>query len=186
MGLRRKANGSEHDPDAQQERAVDSKAQLAGLQAATQDETPENQAQLLEELTWADIEPPNGDEALANLLTKDIPSANFSGEEAQEFRAFVDVALMKKRARHPHEGQIVTGVLREWVHDDPDAGLDHIGRGDLLADETFGQSVKARVSKGREGTLLRTVLSSIRQSIVRREGGSGDSGGGRILSRLKN
>lgn len=185
MALRSKNKKNGQDPDDKQDRAVDSKAQLAGLQAAPQEETPENQAQLLEELTCHDIDAPNGDKALANLLTKDIPSANFSGEEAQEFRAYVDVALMKKRARHPHEGQIVTGVLREWVHDDPDAGLEHIDRGDLLADETFGQVVKSRVSKGRDGTLLRTVLSSIRQSIVRREDG-GNDGGGRILSRLKN
>jgi len=44
--------------------------------------------------------------------------------------------------------------------------------------------MKARVDKARDGSLARLVLSSIRQSIVRRE--NNDGSGGRLLSRLKN
>lgn len=182
MPLGRSKN-QEQAIEEHQQRQEESRAILQGLQGPDE-HNPHDKAQLIEELTRSDLTAPNGDAALANLITKDIPSANFSEEESTEFRGYVDVAILKKRARHPHEGQDVTGVLREWVHDDPNAGLQPIDKGDLLGDETFGQAVKARVSKGRQGTLLRTTLASIKESVVRREGSS--EGSGRILSRIRN
>lgn len=147
-----------------------------------EEDTPHDKTQLLEELSKSDID--IDDQALQYLATKDIPTSNFDEGDVAEFRGFVDLALLKKRARYPHEGQDVTGTLREWVHDDPNAGLDPIDKGDLLSDETFAQAVKARVLKAKRGSLLRSVLSSIRHSIVQRENGQDDSGG-RLLSRFK-
>lgn len=180
MVLRQK-NGQ--DPQKQRARAEEGQAALQGLQMPEEQST-EEQTELLRELSEYDLLDEIDDQALRNLATKDIPTSNFSEEQAQEFRAYMEVALLKKRGRHPHPGQDVTGTLREWVHDDPNAGLEPIDRGDLLEDETFAQSMKARVDKARDGSLARLVLSSIRQSIVRRE--NNDGGGGRLLSRLKN
>lgn len=181
MGLL--SNGDRPDPETQRARQEEGQAALQGLQMPGED-TPGDKTELLEELSESDLLDTVDDPALRNLATKDIPTANFDEAEEAEFRAYMDVALLKKRARHPHEGQDVTGVLREYVHDDPAAGLEPIDKGDLLGDETFAQAMKARVSKGKQGSLMRTVLSSIRHSVVRRESGSQD--GGRLLSKLRN
>lgn len=177
------SNGKSREKEIQeqQNRQEASRAALQGLQGGGA-ENPLGKTQLLEELSESDILDEVDDQALRNLATKDIPTSNFDEASEAEFRAFMDVALMMKRARHPHEGQAVTGVLREFVHDDPDAGLEPIDRGDLLSDETFAQAMKARVRKGRDGSLVRTVLSSIRHSVVTRE--SGDKDGGRLLKRF--
>jgi hypothetical protein len=171
------------DPESVRERDRDVKVGMAGMQMPEED-TPRDKTELLEELSESDLLDEINDPALRNLATKDIPTSNFDDGQVAEFSAYVDVALLKKRARHPHEGQDVTGVLREWVHDDPHAGLDPIDKGDLLSDETFARAIKARVLKGKNAGLMRTVLSSIRHSVVERKGGDDDSGG-RILSRLR-
>ncbi|UIP01742.1 hypothetical protein Hbl1158_16945 (plasmid) [Halobaculum sp. CBA1158] len=179
MVLRNKGP-SQPDPDEQQRRQEETQAGLTGLQLP---EEEENQTELIQELSESDLREEVDDQAFRNLLTKDIPTSNFDEEQISEFRAYGDVALMKKKARYPHPGQDVTGVLREWAHDDPNAGLRPQDRGDLAQYETLTQSYKARVMKGKDGALVRSVLSSIRHSIVDRAGGS-DSGG-RLLSRIR-
>jgi hypothetical protein len=176
-------NGSGSSAEDWQEREEETKAAIAGLQDGGE-ETTRDKTELLEELSESDLLDEIDDQALRHLATKDIPTANFDEAGEAEFRAYMDVALMKKRARYPHEGQDVTGILREVVHDDPSAGLQPIDKGDLLSDETFAQAMKARVTKGRGGSLVRAILSSIKHSIVSRE--SEDSSSGRILGRLKN
>lgn len=166
----------------QQERAEDRQALLTGLQQpGAQEETPADKTELIEQLTESDLVATDG--TLQNLLTKDIPSANFSEEEAHEFRHYLDVVLERKRAAHPHEGQDVVGVLREWVHDDPSAGLDPVDRGDLLMDETMKQGVAARITKGKQGSLIGLALRSVRESVLRRDGSS--SSGGGLLGRIR-
>ena len=164
-------------------RQEESQGALTGLQGPGQ-ETPAEKTDLLKELSESDLIDRVDDPALQNLATKDIPTGNFDEGETAEFRAYVDVALLHKRARHPHEDQDVTGALRKWVHDDPDAGLDPVDKRDRQRDETFGRAVKARVTKGKNGSLVRRVLSSIRHSIMQRETG-GDDDGGRILDRIR-
>lgn len=159
----------------------ETQAGITGLQMPDEDE---NQTELIRELSESDLRDEIDDPAFRNLLSKDIPTSNFSEEDSAEFRAYADVALMKKKARYPHEKQDVTGVLREFVHDDPNAGLKPQDKGDLAKYETLAQAYKARVNKGKEGSLVRSVLSSIRHSIVDRAGGSDD--GGRLLSRIRN
>jgi len=159
----------------------ESQARLQGLNMPEEDD---DQTELIQELSQSDLLQQTDDRALQNFLSKDIPTSNFSEEELAEFRAEVDIVLMKKRARYPHENQDVTGVLREWVHDDPSAGLNPQDKGDFLADQTLGQTIKARINKGKDGSLVRTVLSSIKHSIVDR--GTGGDSGGRLLSRIRN
>lgn len=171
------------DPESIRDRDRDVQVGMAGMRMPDED-TARDKTELLEELSESDLLAEIDDPALRNLATKDIPTSNFDEGQVMEFSAYVDVALLKKRARHPHEGQDVTGILREWVHDDPNAGLDPIDKGDLLSDETFARAVKARVLKGKNAGLMRTVLSSIRHSVVERTGPD-DDGGGRILSRLR-
>lgn len=167
--------------EEQQRRAEESDAMVSGLRNGPREDTVEEKTELLEQLTEDDLQTTN--DTLANLSTKDIPSANFSEEEANEFRHFLDVALERKHAAYPHEGQIVTGPLREWVHDDRSAGLRPVSKQDLLIDETHKQGVAARITKGKDGSLLRQALQSIRQSVLRRDD-TGESGGG-ILGKLR-
>lgn len=153
----------------------------AGLQAPEMDDASDK-TDLLNELAEYDQKDAIDDEAKERMATKDIPTSNFDDGDVAEFRGFMDVLRMKKRARYPDEGQDVTGVWREVVHDDPEAGLYPVDKGDLLADEAFFQSMKARVLKARNGNLVTRVLSSIRVSKVDR--GEDDSGG-RLLSRIR-
>jgi hypothetical protein len=155
-------------------------AALQGLSPDPQEEKQDT-SELIEQLTDSDLVAADG--TLKNLATKDIPSANFSEEEAEEFRHYLDVVLERKRAAYPHEGQLMTGILREWAHDDPDAGLEPVDKHDLLADETYKQGVAARITKGKRGSLIGLALRSIRESVVRR-GGNDDKGSG-ILGKLK-
>lgn len=160
--------------------AAQTQALLQGLQPDPEAER-EDKAELIKQLTDSDLVA--ADESLQNLATKDIPSANFSEAEAEEFRHYLDVMLERKRAAHPHEGQVVTEILREWVHDDPDAGLEPVDKHDLLADETYKQGVAARITKGKKGSLIGLALRSIRESVVRR--GTTEKEGGGILSKLR-
>jgi len=143
-----------------------------------------DKAELLEQLSESDLKDGIDDPAIRNLLTTDIPTSNFDEADVQEFRGFVDAALIKKRAAYPHENQDVTGVLREYVHNDPNAGLEPINKQALHDDEAVAQAIKARILKAKNGSLVRRILSSIKHSVLRREN-SNDTGGGRLLDRLK-
>jgi len=166
--------------DDRQTRVEESNAMLNALREPAE-ETPEERTELLQQLTDHDLV--MSDPALQNLLTKDIPSANFSEEQAKEFRHYLDVLLERKTAAFPHEGQDVTGPLREWVHDDPNAGLEPVSKQDLLTDETAKQAVAARITKGQDGSLLRLSLRSIKESVLRR-GDEKKSGGG-LMGRFR-
>jgi len=170
---------SEGNFEERQERAEESNAMVNRLRG--EGDTVEEKTELIEQLTDDDLDAADG--TLRNLTTKDIPSANFSEEEATEFRHYLDVVLERKRAAHPHEGQDVVAELREWVHDDQSAGLEPVSKSDLLTDETFKQAVAARITKGKDGKLLESALRSIRESVLRR--GSDDSGGGGLLGKIK-
>jgi len=175
----RRSNGD--SVEEQQRRAEETKTALTGLQQREQDD-PRDKTELLEELSKSDLKDEIDDKALRFLASKDIPTSNMSEEDVQEFKNYLDVLLMRKRAHYPDENQALTGVLREVAHDDPDAGLQPIDKGDLLADEAFAQSMKARVLKAKNGGLISKVLSSIRVSKVSR---GEDSGGDRLLSRWR-
>lgn len=183
MGVRSKLRENGEDPSERQRRQEEINAGQTGLKMPEEDDA-RDKTELLEELSESDLKEELDDEALRFLATKDIPTSNMSEEDVAEFRNYMDVVLMKKRARYPDEDQDITGILREYVHDDPSAGLQPIDKGDLLADEAFAQSMKARVLKAKDGSLLRTVLSSIRVSQVHRPGS--DDSSGRLLSRIRN
>jgi len=170
------------EPDIEQRQRMneDSKAVLSGLNQPDENDD-RDRAELLDQLTDSDLVA--ADATLQNLASKDIPSANFSEAEAQEFRHYLDVAIERKRAAHPHPDQDVTGILREVVHDDPEAGLDPVDPRDRLLDDTFRQGVAARMTKGKEGNLLGLALRSIKESVLRR--GEQQSSGGGILGRFR-
>lgn len=171
---------SEASYQDRQQRAEESDAMVSGLRQGRED-TLEEKTELIEQLTDDDLGA--ADATLQNLTTKDIPSANFSEAEAHEFRHYLEVVLERKKAAHPHEGQDVTGELREWVHDDQEAGLEPVSKNDLITDNTFVQAVAARITKGKEGKLLDSALRSIRESVLRRD--SEDSSGGGILGKVR-
>jgi len=143
-------------------------------------EEPKDKSELVEQLTDDDLV--TSDDSLENVKSKAFPSGNFSEEEAQENRHWLDVILIRKKVAYPHPGQDVTGILREWVHDDPEAGLSPVSKEDRLTDETFKQASAARITKGKEGSLITLVLRQIRESVVRR---GGESGGGGLLGRFR-
>jgi len=165
-----------------QDEAAAADALVNGVNRQEPDEDDADRAELLDQLTDNDLAA--ADDALQNLTTKDIPTANFSDEEAEEFRHYLDVVLERKRVAQPHEGQLVTGIIREWAHDDPDAGLKVPSKRDKLLDETHKQGVAARITKGKNGSLIGLALRSIRESVLRRRGGD-SSGGGGLLGKLK-
>jgi hypothetical protein len=165
-----------------QDEAAAAKALANGVRGG-QDGEETDKTELLEQLTDDDLT--TTDDALQNLKTKDIPSANFSDEEALEHRHYLDVVHERMLAAKPHEGQEVVGIIREWAHDDPSAGLEPPSKRDLLVDETARQGVAARVSKGKNGTLIGLALRSIRESVLRRDGSTAGSSGGGILGRLR-
>jgi len=175
-----RSNGS--DPEEQQRRQEDIQTGQTGLQMREQD-APDEKTDLLEELSEFDRLDEIDDDTLRMLASKDIPTSNFDEPDVAEFRGFMDVVRMRKRARYPDEGQDVTGVWREVIHDDVEAGLQPVDKGDLLSDEAFFQTMKARVLKAKNGDLVTRVLSSINVSKVER---GNDDSGGRLLSRLRN
>jgi len=144
-------------------------------------EEPEDTTELLEQFTDSDIE--TGSAAFDNLQSKEFPTAQFSEEQFAENRHYMEVIQERVRAALPHENQDVTGILREWAHDDPDAGLEQPSREDLLMDETGKQAIIARSTKGKDGSLLKWVLRQIRESVVRRDGDK--KGGGGLLGRFR-
>jgi hypothetical protein len=170
------------DIQEQQEAAAEQDALLTGLNNAAQPDRPQdnqNKVQMLEQLTDSDLVA--SDDALQNLTSKDIPSANFSEAESHEMRHYLDVVAERKRAAKPHDDQLMTGILREWAHDDPNAGTESVDREDLLVDDTFRQGIMARISKGKEGSLLGLALRSINESVLRK----GDSDSGGVLGKLR-
>lgn len=144
-------------------------------------EEPDDTSELVEQFTDSDIE--TFSDALDNLQSDEFPTANFSEEQFEENRHYMEVIQERVRAAMPHENQDVTGILREWAHDDPDAGLEQPSREDLLKDETGKQAMIARSTKGKDGSLLKWVLRQIRESVVRRDGEQG--GGGGLLGRFR-
>jgi len=176
------SNGELADQErARQDEVAAADALANGVRQPEEDDDADK-TELLEQLTDDDLVA--ADDTLQNLATKDIPSANFSEEEALENRHYLDVVLERKFAAYPHEGQEVTGIVREWAHDDPDAGREPLSKQDLLADETFKQGVAVRITKGKNGSLLGLALRSIRESVLRRDSDESSSGGG-LLGRLK-
>jgi hypothetical protein len=166
----------------QQQEAAEQDALLSGLNQAAQPERPQdnqNKVQMLEQLTDSDLVA--SDDALENLKSKDIPSANFSDAEAHEMRHYLDVVSERKRAAKPHSSQRLTGVLQEWAHDDQMAAQEKTSREDLLVDDTFRQGVAARITKGKDGSLLGLALRSINESVLRK----GDSDSGGLLGKIK-
>jgi len=160
--------------------AEDSRALLQGLQMPD-DQSAAQKAQLIQQLTDAD-DLNASDDSLDNLLTTDIPSANFGDAESLEFRHYLDVILERKRAAYPHDKQIVIGALRAFVHDDPSANRQPVDSKSKLVDETFKQGIAARITKGKQGTLIGQALRSIRESRVHREA---DAGGGGLLGKIR-
>jgi hypothetical protein len=175
------AKNGEHSK--RQQEAASAQVLANGVQGAeAADDDDAEKTELLEQLTDDDLVA--ADDTLQNLVTKDIPSANFSDEEAVEFRHYLDVVLERKKAAQPHEGQEVVGIVREWAHDDPEAGMEPVSKEDLLTDETYKQGVAARITKGKNGSLLGLALRSIRESVLRRDGSSSSEGGG-LIGKLK-
>lgn len=173
------ATDSGPDPAEQMER----EAGLTGLQQPD-DETDDEKQDLIETLSNSDdLAPATAEEALQNLLSTDIPQANFSNSQLWEHREWVRVALRVVECQRPHSNQDVTGDLRAYVHDDPDADLEPMSVEDRIQNETFQRGMDARVSKARQGGLVESALSSIKQSVVRRVNSGSSSGG--LLGRLK-
>jgi hypothetical protein len=166
----------------QQEAAAEQDALLTGLNNAAQPDQPgenQNKVQMLSQLTESDLVA--SDDALQNLTSKDIPSANFSDAEAHEMRHYLDVVAERKRAAKPHDNQRLTGVLQEWAHDDKMAAQESTDRQDLLKDDTFRQGIAARITKGKDGSLLGLALRSINESVLRK----GDSDDGGLIGKLR-
>jgi hypothetical protein len=68
------------------------------------------------------------------------------------------------------------------VHDDPSANRQPVDSKSKLVDETFKQGIAARITKGKQGTLIGQALRSIRESRVHREA---DAGGGGLLGKIR-
>jgi hypothetical protein len=166
----------------QQQQAAENDALLTGLNNASQQGGPHEQRQrseMLEQLTDDDLVA--SDEVLQNLVSKDIPSANFSEQEAHEFRHYLDVVHERKQFSKPHDDQLLVGGLQEIAHDDPRAAQEPPGRNDELIDDSFRQGVMARITKGKDGSLLGLALRSINESVLRK----GDSDNGGVLGKLR-
>lgn len=163
-----------------QDEAAAADALAAGIREGDE-ETPAEKAELLEQLTASDLVA--SDDSLRNLASKAFPSGNFDEEQFIENRHFLYVIKERAHAARPHEEQLVTGIDREWAHDDPDAGLEAPDKRDLVLDETYKQGVAARLTKGKDGSLLASALQSIKESVLRR-GDREDSSGG-ILGKLR-
>jgi len=163
-----------------QDKAAEADALAAGIREG-EDETPAEKAELLDQLTASDLVA--SDDTLRNLATKAFPSGNFDEEQFIENRHFLYVIKERAHAARPHEEQLVTGIDREWAHDDPDAGLEAPDKRDLVIDETYKQGVAARLTKGKDGSLLASALQSIKESVLRRGDGQESSGG--ILGKLR-
>lgn len=172
-------SAEEYADQIKEKEKADATAQNLGMPMQPGEE-PRDKSELVEQLTDDDLV--TSDESLENVKSKAFPSGNFGEAEAQENRHWLDVILIRKKVANPHPGQDVTGILREWVHDDPEAGLSPVSKQDRLTDETFKQASAARMTKGKEGSLITLVLRQIRESVVRR--GDDDSGGG-LLGRFR-
>ncbi len=175
---------SKEEIKAQQQEAAEQEALLNGLTDAAQaDDVREkkHKLEMLNQLTEADLDA--SDEALRNLLTSDIPSGNLSEQEAHELRHYLDVMYERHQFQKPHDGQRMVGIHARWAKDDEHAGQhEPPTREDKILDDTFRQGIMARISKGREGTLIGLALRSINESVLRR-GDDSDEGG--LLGKLR-
>jgi hypothetical protein len=151
--------------------AADQDALLRGLD---QDPDDDNTVQMLQQLTDDDLI--SSDPSLDNLTSKAIPTANFDAAESHEFRHYLDVISERQRSRVPSDDQLMTGISRQWAHDDPNAGDESITRQDAIIDNSHKHGVAARATKGKEGSLLGLALRSISESVLRR-GDADDDGG---------
>lgn len=176
---------SKEEIKAQQEAAAEQEALLNGLTDAAQAggaREKKHKVEMLDQLTEADLDA--SDETLRNLLTKDIPAGNLSEQEAHELRHYLDVMYERHQFAKPHDDQLMTGMLREWAKDDKHAGQhEPPTREDKILDDTYRQGIAARISKGKEGSLLGLALRSINESVLRRGDDSDDSGG--LLGKLR-
>jgi len=166
----------------QQQEAAEQDALLNGLNQAAQPQRPEEEkhkVEMLEQLTESDLDA--SDETLNNLLTKAFPSGNLSEAEAHELRHYLDVVYERHQFAKPNDHQRLVGVSQEWAHDDNSAAQQQPNRTDRIIDDTFRQGVMARISKGKEGSLLGLALRSINESVLRK----GDSDSGGLIGKLK-
>lgn len=176
---------SKEEIKAQQEAAAEQEALLNGLTDAAQTDgarEKKHKVEMLDQLTEADLDA--SDETLRNLLTKDIPSGNLSKQEAHELRHYLDVMYERHQFAKPSEDQRMVGIHAQWAKDDENAGQrEPPTREDKILDDTYRQGIAARISKGKEGSLLGLALRSINESVLRRGDDSDDSGG--LLGKLR-
>lgn len=140
------------------------------------------QASLLHEVTQTEAIAGTADQ-LQNLLTKDLPLANFDEEHITEHRWWLEAVLERYRAMHPPSDSAMTGAARAWAADDPDAWIDPLDETSLMRDEGGIKVAFSRITRGEEMAQQETSAKSINENTVHRDDRTGSKGG--ILGRIR-
>lgn len=178
-GRRLGKNGEE--PDYEQKR--DEERLTRGLQNAMGESSTQVRTDFLDDLVEPDIEDANRRDIIANLLAKDYPLANFSGDERIEKKWTLRIMWELFRIVHPNEEFALTEDDQKWAYDDPDAGLAPLTDVELLENFIAFDVADSRVSRGKGMKQQETIIKTISEARTQRiEHDRGDSG---LLDRVR-
>lgn len=133
-----------------------------------QDELKTGGAGDLQEVTVAKVQ---------NMLSRDWVLANMTSAQEHDIRFKLEVMKYKVLGMHPPEESAITGPVRAFIFDDPMEELKPLTQQErLLIDDLF-ETLKARLTRGREGFERRQMNTNIAETHTRNDSEDKKAGG---------
>jgi hypothetical protein len=148
----------------------------------SQPQSDSERANLLESKVKSELEEPSRG-LLHNLSARDLPLANFSGEDVHEQKWLQEILLEYHQAMHPHSESVLQGTLREWAFDDPAESYEALDGAERIESETYSWGAYSRATRAEGGFEQENNSKQMTESIARSPDREKSSGG--ILGRLR-
>lgn len=182
-GSRKSAKAIQKAREEERQRKKQDKREMTEIQQAFQSQGDPGGSVIRELLSDDDITrggPEDLDEVtiakIENLLGQDVLLANLTSAQENDIRYKLEVLKYKVLGCHPPDQSEIQGPIRAYLWDDPMEDLNALTQQErLLIDDLF-ETLKARVTRGREGFERKQQNTSIALSESGREE-STDSGG---------
>lgn len=106
---------------------------------------------------------------LQNMLSRDWVLANMSQAQEHDIRYKLDVLRFKIIGIHPPEESVITGPTRAFLFNDASEEMEPLSQQQRLLVDEFIESLKGRLTRGREGFERQQMNTSIAETRSARE-----------------
>jgi predicted transcriptional regulator len=115
---------------------------------------------------------------LQNMLSRDWVLSNLTGAQEHDIRWKLEVMRLKIIGMHPPQGSAITGATRAFLMDDEMEELNPLTQQERLLVDELMESLKARITRGRDGFEREQMNTTIAETRNQQEnGGESESGG---------